>query len=86
MMRFIDLRGQINTEIDDSGEPLPIEEQEPHFAFYDTIPDSFVCLNGNYTWNSRNELLCDAAGSYGLSTRLLRLLPDWVPFSTSVEK
>lgn len=41
MIRFIDLRGQI----------LP-GDNSCHFAFFDTIPDQFINLDGYEDWTS----------------------------------
>ena len=46
MIRFIDLRGQIFDVLSQR------EEQDPQFAFYNTVSDVFVDVNGTQTWDS----------------------------------
>ncbi len=43
MIRFINLKGQIYLE------------DEPCFAFYNTITDEFITLIGNQTWDDWKE-------------------------------
>lgn len=79
MIRFIDLRGQINDATVDDDHPLGLDQQEPMFAFYDTVGDTFVYFNQTCVWRTRDEFLDDVheAGNLGES-RYLRLMPDWV--------
>lgn len=68
MIRFIDLKGQI--------------DDDPRFAFYDTITDMFVNLDGDQTWDCVNDFRKDfrLAKPEGLDLdRCLKLIPEDVP-------
>ena len=54
MKRFIDLRGQIYCD-----DGLPIEKQEPIFAFFCTITDEFEKFNGNQEWGNKADFIAD---------------------------
>jgi hypothetical protein len=77
MKRFIDLRGQVFNDDD-----LPIEQQEPLFAFFCTVTDTFTQLNGVQTWGTASELRTDYELQVGKLDadfeRLWGLLPNWV--------
>ena len=44
MIRFINLTGQIL-----------IDDDEPHFAWFDTITDEFMGFNGSQDWHTWDE-------------------------------
>jgi len=48
MIRFINLTGQIL-----------IDDDEPHFAWFDTISNKFLILYGNQEWHSWEEFELD---------------------------
>jgi hypothetical protein len=81
MIRFIDLRGQIDDAEDDAGESLPIDQQRPHFAFYDTITNSFVEVNGSQDWRSKHAFASDfkIEATCADIRRFLSKMPEWVP-------
>lgn len=62
MMRFIDLRNQGTYN---------------SFAFFNTSLDTFVSINGEQTWRSRQDFIDNGnGGDEALFQRLLRLIPD----------
>jgi len=52
MIRFVDLKDQITCD------------GTHEFAWFDTITDSFICLNGVYTWQSWIDFEQDYDASY----------------------
>jgi hypothetical protein len=86
VIRFIDLRGQILDEEDDAGESLPIEKQQPDFAFFDTVTSHFIDFSGIQNFASRADFRDwyersvhnDPESSWTLD-RFERLMPEWVP-------
>lgn len=78
MIRFIDLRGQIYLDDEE-----PKAEQEPVFAFYDTVMDQFVGWDQCFVWDSIEDFRADFCFFGGwrndFLSRYLVLLPDWVP-------
>lgn len=79
MIRFIDLRGQVDD----------IEDYPVHFAYFDTVTSSFIRLNQSEEWNSRVEFAEDYRLQYGDDPKLapvsrplarfVSLMPGWVP-------
>lgn len=65
MIRFIDLKGQI--------------DDDPTFAFFDTVTDRFVDLNGEQTWDSVSDFKADVEAEGIIDPqwldRCLRLIP-----------
>lgn len=62
MIRFIDLRGQITNDND------------PCFAFYDTVRDRFLVFRNAQTWDSVEDFIEDSQG-LGLPDITSRCLP-----------
>jgi len=62
MIRFIDIRGQ---------------GTGCRFAFWDTVTDSFVNLDGDFAWNTWEELF-DSGGNAADIDRYHSLCPSWV--------
>lgn len=52
MIRFIDLTSQIL-----------VHEDEPHFAFYDTVTDEFKSFSGENSWHTKEEFIKDYKGN-----------------------
>ena len=77
MIRFIDLRGQIG-----------LHDDEPEFAFYDTVVDKFVGWDQCYTWDHWNEFVNDFSyygGWRGMDLeRFEGLTPAWARFGEHV--
>lgn len=75
MIRFIDLGRQI--AVDENDENWPRQ-----FAFYDTIYNKFVEINGWQVFDSFGDFLQeveqDGCITEEFATRLARLTPDWV--------
>lgn len=73
MMRFIDLGKQIAPYEDDPEYPR-------QFAFYNTINDQFVVVNGGTVFDTWDEFLDQAAGELSVEqiNRLKSLCPKWV--------
>lgn len=66
MIRYVHIGDQINDDADE-------------FAFFDTIPNRFVEIEGQHTFTDREDLedAMDAAGmALGQRERLLGLLPE----------
>lgn len=65
MIRFIDLKGQI--------------DDDPNFAFLSTVTNRFVLLDGEQMWCTREEFL-DGSKTSGAESwfveRCLRLIPE----------
>lgn len=64
MIRFIDLKG----------------DDDPAFAFSDTITDRLVVVGNEYMWRSREDFLgsCEGAMRHVIKNRCLELIPeDW---------
>lgn len=74
MLRFIDLRGQIDIYDD-----KPLEEQRIDFAFFDTIHEKFIEINGSQRWTRFEDLAMDINIDLdpGLCARVISLLPAW---------
>jgi hypothetical protein len=75
VIRFIDLGKQIALDETDPSWPR-------QFAFFNTIPDQFVKVNGYVVFDSLADLLTEidqdeTVDSY-FTNRLLSLLPEWV--------
>lgn len=75
MIRFIDLRGQIDE----------VEDTPVHFAFFDTVSDRFVEMNATQEWSSRALFVGDYRAEYPDGNpqsrsieRFLGLMPEWV--------
>ena len=68
MIRFIDLTGQVLLDSDD-----------PHFAFFNTVPDRFCTVGEEQEWNSLGDFL-GALNSDPVEkrrgNRYLRLIPE----------
>lgn len=73
MIRFIDLGKQIATDETDPDYPR-------QFAFYNTISDQFLSVNGGQVFDLWDEFLENAATelSLGLINRCRSLCPKWV--------
>ena len=75
MIRFIDLGKQI--AVDEQDESWPRQ-----FAFYDTVRDRFVSINGWQVFDSLGgflqEVEQDETITGEFATRLARLMPEWV--------
>lgn len=75
MIRFIDLGRQIAVDETDPAWPR-------QFAFFDTIPDQFIKIEGYVVFDSLADLIekieLDESLSPEFANRLLRLCPDWV--------
>jgi hypothetical protein len=73
MMRFIDLGKQISADESDPEYPR-------QFAFYNTISDQFVVVNGGTVFDTWNEFLDQAALDLTVEeiNRLKSLCPEWV--------
>lgn len=76
-MRFIDLRRQII-----------ITDNYPMFAFFDTVTDTFVTINGNQTWSSQQEIIKDikSENPHNPTERFERLLESWVPLEAPADE
>jgi len=75
MMRFIDLRGQIDVFEQDK------EKQTSTFAFFNTRNDRFVEIDSDQTWDTVQEFRqsCNNAKiDQDIFQRLLTLIPSWV--------
>ena len=73
MIRFIDLGKQIAVDETDPAWPR-------QFAFYDTIQDRFISINGYMVFDSLADLASEMEQDFTdpeFYNRLLRLLPDW---------
>ena len=57
MIRFINLTGQIL-----------IDDDELHFAWFDTITDEFMQFSGSQAWHSWEDFKRDYIDSYGGET------------------
>lgn len=73
MIRFIDL-----------GKQIAVDETDPNwprqFAFYDTVHDRFISINGYMVFDSLADLISEIEQNYTdaeFANRLLNLLPDW---------
>lgn len=75
MIRFIDLGKQIAVDETDPAWPR-------QFAFFDTIPDQFIKIEGYVIFDSLADLIekieMDENVSPEFANRLLRLCPEWV--------
>ena len=74
MIRFIDLGKQIAVDETDPAWPR-------QFAFYDTIQDRFISINGYMVFDSLADMISEIEQDYTdaeFANRLLNLLPDWV--------
>jgi hypothetical protein len=74
MIRFIDLGKQISVDETDPEWPR-------QFAFYDTVHDRFISINGYMVFDSLADLISEIEQDYTdaeFANRLLSLLPDWV--------
>jgi hypothetical protein len=75
MMRFIDLRGQIDVYEQDK------EKQTSTFAFFNTINDRFVEIDSDQTWDTVQEFrqsCSNAKIDHVNFERLMALIPSWV--------
>lgn len=63
MIRFINIGTQIS-----------LDARIRHFAFYNTITDSFMSWNGSATWETAEEFKSDYEGEH--IERYLRLIPE----------
>ena len=73
MIRFIDLGKQIATDPNDP-------EWSREFAFYDTLSASFISLDGQSVFDSREDVLTNLdEDNPAYVRRILGLLPEWVP-------
>jgi len=73
MIRFIDLGKQIGLD----------EDWPREFAFYNTVVDDFIKLNGTVVWNNFKEFEQDFKADFGnryldYFERLKSLCPEWV--------
>jgi hypothetical protein len=74
MIRFIDL-----------GKQIAVDETDPNwprqFAFYDTVADRFVAINGWQVFDSFGDFLSEVEQDDEITgefaTRLARLMPGW---------
>lgn len=73
MIRFVDLGRQLSAFEDDPNWPR-------QFAFYDTISDQFLIVNGGSAFDSWREFLAQAELdlSPAYIERLQALCPKWV--------
>jgi hypothetical protein len=74
VIRFIDLGKQIAVDETDPAWPR-------QFAFYDTVGDHFISINGCMVFDSLADLISEIEQDYTdphFANRLLGLLPDWV--------
>jgi hypothetical protein len=74
MIRFIDLGKQIAVDETDS-------EWPKQFAFFDTIVDQFVSINGYVVFDSLEDVMMEIKAedmSLASMERILGLIPDWV--------
>ena len=73
MIRFIDLGKQIATDPNDT-------EWTREFAFYDTLTASFLCLDGQQIFDSREDVLANMdEDNQAYVRKIVGLLPAWVP-------
>lgn len=70
MIRFIDIREQGTGD---------------RFAFWDTVTDSWVCVDGDYAWSLWEDFAKAAEGILDLS-RYRSLCPDWVDVEDSLDE
>lgn len=85
MKRFIDLRGQIYCDND-----LPVGEQHPEFAWFDTRVSDFEKFDDGVTFDSWEEFesyyttAIERGEAHAEIERYKRLCPEWV--FTALEK
>lgn len=75
MIRFIDLRGQIDVFEQDK------EKQTSTFAFFDTCHDMFVEVDSDQTWDTVQEFRQSCSNvklDQDIFQRCLALIPSWV--------
>jgi hypothetical protein len=74
MIRFIDLRGQI----------YEVEDTPVHFAFFETVTETFLRIDNNEEWTTRADFERDHRAEYGERVaartllRFTKLMPEWV--------
>lgn len=75
MIRFVDIGRQLAVDENDESEPR-------QFAFYNTIYNQFVKINGYHVFDSLGDFLSEVEQDDEISaefaTRLCGLMPEWV--------
>jgi hypothetical protein len=77
VIRFIDLGKQIATDPNDP-------EWTREFAFYDTLAASFLSLDGQQVFDSKEDVLKNIDEEESAYVKkILNVLPEWVPKSSN---